>query len=99
MRNAGSTIACAASGSRSSINSVKPFRSANSAVTILRSPSGTSESGADNGADETARLLVGASAAVGMAAPQSPQNRLGSGFSAPHFAQRISAPDFDLPTE
>src|ERR1700722_15837860 len=39
MRSAGSMIARASSGSRSSINSVEPLMSANSAVTVLRSPS------------------------------------------------------------
>src|SRR6266851_6752491 len=43
MRSSGATIACAASGSRSSINCVEPLRSANSAVTILRSPSSASD--------------------------------------------------------
>ena len=37
--SAGSTIARASSGSRSSINSIEPLMSANSAVTVLRSPS------------------------------------------------------------
>src|SRR5712664_3759982 len=37
--SAGSTIARASSGSRSRINSVEPLMSANSAVTVLRSPS------------------------------------------------------------
>src|SRR6516162_2773584 len=36
---AGSTIARASSGSRSSISSMEPLMSANSAVTVLRSPS------------------------------------------------------------
>src|SRR6516165_3279982 len=40
--SAGSTIARASSGSRSSINSIEPLISANNAVTVLRSPSGTS---------------------------------------------------------
>src|ERR1700722_11274319 len=39
MRSAGSMIARASSGSSSSINSVEPLMSANSAVTVLRSPS------------------------------------------------------------
>src|ERR1700684_636859 len=37
--SAGSIIARASSGSRSSINSVEPLISANSALTVLRSPS------------------------------------------------------------
>src|SRR5216684_1804091 len=40
--SAGSTMARASSGSRSRINSVQPLMSANSAVTVLRSPSRTS---------------------------------------------------------
>src|SRR5271170_1909934 len=43
-RSAGSTIARASSGSRSCSSSVDPLMSANSAVTVLRSPSATSES-------------------------------------------------------
>src|SRR5271170_3157246 len=95
MRRAGATIACATSGSSVSITAVEPLRSANNAVTILRSPSGgPSASGIDGGADETVNRF-GASAAAGIAAPQSPQKRLESGFSAPHFAQRIFAPDLN----
>src|SRR5262245_9275165 len=37
--SAGSTVARASSGSRSSISSIEPLMSANSAVTVLRSPS------------------------------------------------------------
>src|SRR5208283_1725569 len=44
-RSAGSTIARASSGSRSCSSSVEPLISANSAVTVLRSPSRFSEAG------------------------------------------------------
>jgi len=48
---------------------------------------------ANNESDKPPGLLVGASVAIGMATPQSPQKRLPAGFSAPHFAQRMFAPN------
>src|SRR5467141_3449984 len=91
MRSAGSIIARASSGSSSSISAVDPFRSANSAVTVLRSPSGTAEASDDDSVGETAGRSIGPRAldAFNSGAPQSPQKRLDSGFSAPHFEQRI----------
>ena len=44
-------IARASSGSRSSINSVEPLMSANSAVTVLRSPSIVVEASGCSGRD------------------------------------------------
>src|ERR1700756_2183967 len=91
--SAGSIIARASSGSRSSINSVEPLMSANSAVTVLRSPSAVSVScviliavdGCARGFDEAEVVAVlGASEA-----PQSPQKTSPGGFSAPHLLQRL----------
>src|SRR5215469_6501657 len=81
--SAGSTIARASSGSRSSINSIEPLISANSAVTVLRSPSravGSSVSGALGRFDDS-----------GFAQPEPsdvihcPQNLNPGGFSKPHL--------------
>src|SRR5947199_8275037 len=88
MRSAGSITARASSGSRSSINSVEPLMSANNAVIVLRSPSGSSVSDTDSGAITAG----GTSIVTSKAAPQSPQKRLASEFSAPHFVQRIYIP-------
>src|SRR5216684_2412411 len=94
--SAGSIIARASSGSRSRINSVEPLISANSAVTVLRSPSivraasgrsaATRASEADSGADavaptETALSISGA--------PHLPQKLEDGGFSALHFAHDL----------
>src|SRR5262245_18265018 len=87
-------IARASSGSRSSINSIEPLISANSAVTVLRSSSATVETVclAD------AAILIVLSAPAGdcaaalpaaSAVPQSAQNLASAGESAPHFGQRI----------
>src|ERR1700689_3887073 len=64
--------------------------SANSAVTVLRSPSRFSEAGAS-------AIRIGesfdldAGAANPRAVPQSPQKRLSAGLSAPHFGQRFAS--------
>src|SRR5215470_17101125 len=81
----------ASSGSSSSITSIEPLMSANSAVTILRSPSSVSGTGASAiriGAppDFFAETGVGASEA-----PQSSQNFAEGEFSAPHFRQRLDS--------
>src|ERR1700694_2486895 len=89
--SAGSTIARASSGSRSSINSVEPLMSANSAVTVLRSPSGTSPLGG-----LTLTLIPLASSFMscfGPAAdpnevPHSWQNFALAGLAKPHFGQQ-----------
>src|SRR5215471_12498010 len=88
-------IARASSGSRSSINSVEPLMSANSAVTVLRSPSVSAAE------DSVALKLIEAGVlaladwleAVAPAAPTSavahcPQKSAAGEFSNPHFAQR-----------
>src|SRR5260370_32463783 len=86
-------IARASSGSRSRINSVEPLMSANSAVTVLRSPSSASGellSGAtrtleaDHCDDEVA---AAAPAPFVSGAPHLPQKSDVGGFSALHFAQ------------
>src|SRR6195256_3764265 len=91
--SAGSTIARASSGSRSSINSIEPLMSANSAVTVLRSPSSASGellSGvmrtleADPCGGEVA---TAAPAPFVSGAPHLPQKSDVGGFSALHFAQ------------
>src|SRR5712691_1730410 len=91
--SAGSIIARASSGSRLSINSVEPLISANSAVTVLRSPSGSSAPDVGDGATETVGRLVGpAAVAASNCAPQPSQNLAVARLSAPHFAQRILLP-------
>src|SRR5216683_3190034 len=90
--SAGSIIARASSGSRSSISSVEPRISANSAVTVLRSPSMASEVSVCAGW----RTIPNAEAAAGnfaggftaRAAPQSAQNFELVVFSTPQFGQR-----------
>src|SRR5713226_4984846 len=77
--SAGSMIERAASGSRSSINSVEPLMSANSAVTVLRSPSIASDaplSAAIRICDLVEESMAGASTLVElMADPHFLQNR------------------------
>jgi hypothetical protein len=88
-------MARASSGSRSSINSIEPLMSANSAVTVLRSPSNSAAgwsavlSLSDAG---TSVLVTGrkSEAALGdesRGAAHSPQKRAAGEFSNPHFAQ------------
>src|SRR5579863_5745830 len=92
--SAGSIIARASSGSSSAISSVDPLMSANSAVTVLRSPSLSAEASARSAVTRIAPapdaaqggMTVGADASPVIAAPQSPQNFLPAGFSAPHEA-------------
>src|SRR5713101_3562077 len=90
--SAGSTIARASSGSRSSISSVEPLMSANSAVTVLRSPSAVSPViAAFNGTD----ALLGRGGADGAdsanGAPHSPQNLSPVSFEAPQREQRAAS--------
>src|SRR5215472_12234962 len=79
-------MARASSGSRSSISSIDPLMSANSAVTVLRSPSGTSLGSAatrmldDPGLDAPAPGEPWADSE----APQLPQNLNEGLFSEPH---------------
>src|SRR5271169_6538545 len=90
--SAGSMIARASSGSRSCSSSVEPLMSANSAVTVLRSPSSPSDEplpgatrtlGADPGGDEAAAAPPPFINGV----PHMPQKSEVGGFSALHFAQ------------
>src|SRR5215470_12247435 len=84
-------MARASSGSRSSINSIEPLMSANSAVTVLRSPSRFSATAlsttridesfgffGDDGADEPSDV------------PHSSQNFAPGLFLAPHFGHEAS---------
>src|SRR5271169_1718945 len=94
--SAGSTIARASSGSRSSINSIEPLMSANNAATVLRSPS--SDSGElPSGATRTAEakpggVEVAATARASLSeAPHLPQKSEVEGFSALHFAQGFAS--------
>src|SRR6516225_9998342 len=90
-------MALASSGSRSSISSIEPLMSANSAVTVLRSPSTTAEeacsvikiSAACGGSagEREAELLLQGAVLVESELPQSLQKRLPEGLSAPHFGQ------------
>src|SRR5580692_1745092 len=90
--SAGSIIARASSGSRSCINSVEPLMSANSAVTVLRSPSSFSGSGASlTRTVGVSNFFAAAAAGPPSAAPHSPQKRLPAGLSAPHFGQRFAS--------
>src|SRR6266446_7052153 len=91
-------MARASSGSRSCSSSVDPLISANSAVTVLRSPSSPTPRSTSSlfGVAEGA----GAAAAGGGAlsgAPQSPQNLCPCGFSALHFGQRFLSSAPQLP--
>src|SRR5208337_5080574 len=88
--SAGSTIARASSGSRSCSSSVEPLISANSAVTVLRSPSRFSEAGAPAVRIAESFDLDAGAAASPRAVPHSPQKRLPAGLSAPHFGQRFA---------
>src|SRR5713101_1714504 len=89
----GSTIARASSGSRSSISSIDPLMSANSAVTVLRSPSRFSGSGVSaTRIGESFDFLADDAAAVAPSTvPHSPQKRLPAELSAPHFGQRFAS--------
>src|SRR5713101_2362759 len=90
-------IARASSGSRSCINSVEPLMSANSAVTVLRSPSIASEvcrSGAMRTPPVTSAadgLPLSATASVPSALPQSAQNFAPSALSELQFEQRFDS--------
>src|ERR1700730_14845717 len=91
MRSAGSMMARASSGSRSRSSSVEPLMSANSAVTVLRSPSETSatavSSAARTGGADSGWIVDFVVAGVRGAA-HSPQNRAAGEFSNPHREHR-----------
>src|SRR5215469_5023445 len=84
-------MARASSGSRSSINSIEPLMSANSAVTVLRSPSSDADeaTGAIRIAVSAAGCGLGAAAVVDVVndAPHSPQNFSPGWLEAPHLEQ------------
>src|SRR5262249_29604292 len=85
-------------GSRSSISSIEPLMSANSAVTVLRSPSGISW-GSTDCRSSMAGLpkLAGGAGTCGLDAvvpdtsdaPHSWQNRAVDGLLKPHFTQGV----------
>src|SRR5271167_1713824 len=90
--SAGSTIARASSGSRSCSSSVEPLISANSAVTVLRSPSSASGE-LLSAATRTPRAKPGSDGVAAAApapfvsrVPHLPQKSDVGGFSALHFA-------------
>src|SRR5262249_508918 len=88
--SAGSTTARASSGSRSSISSIEPLMSANTAVTVLRSPSQFSGAGVSItriGASFT--CFAEAASDIPRAVPQSSQNLAAGELSAPDFTQRL----------
>src|SRR5260370_39898346 len=92
--SAGSIMARASSGSRSRINSVEPLISANSAVTVLRSPSAGSAPAPDSSpkifcasGDPRGRAGSGGRRGFPRGVPHSPQNLNCGGFSAPQFGQ------------
>src|SRR5271166_1578032 len=84
-------IARASSGSRSCSSSVDPLMSANSAVTVLRSPlAADASSDAVTRTDGFAASTdVAASAAAASDAPQSAQNFAPNALSEPHFEHRF----------
>src|SRR5229473_1431944 len=96
-------IARASSGSRSRINSVEPLMSANSAVTVLRSPSETAPSAATMICDLGEETVVEAAFVSPIAVPHFLQNRapgltdalhagqINSSF-APHPSQNEASP-------
>src|SRR5712691_8829169 len=100
----GSMIARASSGSRSSINSIDPLMSANSAVTVLRSPSAGSAPAPDSSrkifcasADPRGRAGSGDRRGFRRGVPHSPQNLNCGGFSAPQFGQTALSGSPQLP--
>src|SRR5215469_11304034 len=83
--SAGSIILRASSGSRSCINSIEPLISANSAVTVLRSPSRVSVLTASaKRIAEVPSWFTAAGADPLMGEPQFPQNFAVGAFSNPH---------------
>src|SRR5271166_3690199 len=91
IRNAGSTIARASSGSRFAINSVEPLMSANRAVIVLRSPSISSTAVPSSSADSPAPASRWAETLRNSAAHW-PQNFAVAILSKPHFGQALLSP-------
>src|SRR5215468_3017311 len=89
---AGSTIALASSGSRSSISSIEPLMSAKRAVTVLRSPSRFSEAEASvTRIGPSSDFFADAGAADSMAVPHFLQNRAPGLTAALHSGQVSSS--------
>src|SRR5262249_10135225 len=84
--NAGSTMARASSGSRFSSSSIDPLMSANSAVTVLRSPSGTCAPGSSTAnctAGAGCRWTGGSCGLADRAVAHASQNLAAGLFTAP----------------
>src|SRR6266852_6141828 len=96
-------IARASSGSRSRIISVEFLISANSAVTVLRSPSGSAPAPDSSlkifcaSGDPRGRAGSGDRRGFRRGVPHSPQNLNCGGFSAPQFGQTASSGAPQLP--
>ena len=93
------TVSRHSSGSSWLAIAVEPTRSQNSTVRWRRSPSGTSCGSPCLTTTGAAASSPDCGTAVGWerSAPQSPQNFLPAGFSAPHFAQRLPSDDPQSP--
>src|SRR6516162_805417 len=88
-------MARASSGSRSSIRSIDPLMSANSILTVLRSPSSLSAADAsETRIGASLDFLAGPAEATSSGAPQSSQNLAVAELSAPHLVHRF---DIGLP--
>src|SRR5215469_3229791 len=87
-------MARASSGSRSAISSVEPLMSANRAVTVFRSPSRLSRSGASvRRTSDSLDFFGGVAGACPSAAAHSPQKSSPGSFEAPHSGHnRASGP-------
>src|SRR5215831_17473720 len=85
-------MARASSGSRSSISSIEPLMSANSMVTVLRSPSMFSlASVSATRIGESFAFFAEAGEATPSEAPQSSQNLAIFELSAPHLVHRFDS--------
>src|SRR6516162_8974763 len=92
-------IVRASSGSRSSISSIEPLMSTNSAVTVLRSPSIAGKASTCSGVmlisfaveDAITDESEPGRAIAASAVPQSAQNLALAEVSAPHCGQRIAS--------
>src|SRR5215472_3242673 len=81
-------MALASSGSRSSISSVEPLISANSAVTVLRSPSTFSGAALSRRTRTLSEVFNRPATECARDAPQESQNRASGRFSPPHDGHR-----------
>src|ERR671932_163898 len=79
------------SGSRRAESAVEPTRSQNITVSWRRSAEGFRADGKADGSTTHGAAGVDPRAFAVSAAPQSPQNLLPDGFSAPHAAQRTGS--------